>query len=177
MQIDQDLLEPAHVGVQQGHSRIDRQIDRHVFLVRILLDHAQAGLADRRDRLVCPGCERWRVVDGCHSYAEAACQCVHATAVRPAAVLHGDGDCRRTVGIRYRREAQADSLEASVFQLQQVIDHPFVMIFGVRLNQAHPKTETIFARVLKDVPGAKETFDPPKTLYPLAEDQLIHQRT
>jgi hypothetical protein len=28
----------------------------------------------------------------------------------------------------------------------------------------------------KDVPGAKETLDPPKTLYPLSEEQLIRSR-
>ena len=60
-----------------------------------------------------------------------------------------------------------------LFQLRRVVDHPFVIIFGVRLNQTRPKTETIFASVLKDVPGAEDTFDPPKTLYPPAEDQLI----
>ena len=69
---------------------------------------------------------------------------------------------------------QDTSAIQKLFQLRRVVDHPFVMIFGVRLNQSHPKTEKIFASVLKDVPGAEDTFDLPKTLYPLAEDQLIH---
>jgi hypothetical protein len=60
-----------------------------------------------------------------------------------------------------------------LFQLQRVVDHPFVMIFGVRLSKEHPTTEKIFKHVLEDVLGAKDTLDPPKTLYPLAESQLI----
>lgn len=59
-----------------------------------------------------------------------------------------------------------------LFQLRRVVHHPFVLIFGVPLG-ATMKAETIFDTVLKDFPEAEETLEPPKTLYPLAEDQLI----
>jgi len=42
-------------------------------------------------------------------------------------------------------------------------------LFALWLNRFAPR----YRGVLVDVPGAEETLDPSKTLYPLSEDQLI----
>lgn len=58
-----------------------------------------------------------------------------------------------------------------LFQLRRVVAHPFAIVVGMRLDKT--TTEGAVQSICEQVPGAKETFGIPQTLYPPAEDQLI----